>query len=226
MLVVVGLGNPGDAYADHRHNIGFRVVDAFAHGLEAPPWRGQFSGLITRHRNDKLDVMLAKPQTYMNRSGDCVAPLLHYYRVQSTDLVVVHDELDLPFGTVRVKVGGGHAGHNGLRSIMQHLGDAPFVRLRIGIGKPALHFDSTADFVLSSFNSEERAQLDDLLKRSVSALRTVIRWGPSEAMNRINVRHRPPKPPKLPKNQAQDAAAASPIVIEVDEPTDGEKNSV
>lgn len=197
MLVVVGLGNPGSQYANNRHNIGFNVVQALADKLQAPPFRSKFNGRISRIQDDKLDLMLVQPMTYMNRSGDCIAPLLHFYRIEPADMLVIHDELDLPFSALRIKQGGGHAGHNGLRSIMQQLGDESFLRMRVGIGKPhPLFGGQTADFVLSDFNTEQREQLPDLIDRAVSAVRIVMRFGAQEAMNRLNVRPRKPKGPK------------------------------
>lgn len=197
MLVVVGLGNPGSQYANNRHNIGFNVVQALADKLQAPPFRSKFNGRISRIQDARLDLMLVQPMTYMNRSGDCIAPLLHFYRIEPADMLVIHDELDLPFSALRIKQGGGHAGHNGLRSIMQHLGDDPFLRLRVGIGKPPpLFAGQTADFVLSDFNAEQREQLPELIDRAVSAVRIVMRFGAQEAMNRLNVRPRKPKGPK------------------------------
>ncbi|MDX8396561.1 MAG: aminoacyl-tRNA hydrolase [Mariprofundaceae bacterium] len=137
MKLLVGLGNPGDKYRDTRHNIGFRFVDKLANseGLRfsaAPRFRAE--SCSWESNNGK--VILIKPQTFMNDSGESIGPLMRYYQVESHDIVVIYDDLDLPVGKVRIKKGGGHGGHNGLRSLNQHLPDANYIRIKIGIGRP------------------------------------------------------------------------------------------
>lgn len=203
MFVIAGLGNPEARYARNRHNIGFDVVQAFAEKVGADAWRSKFQGEIARCQASNLDVLLVRPMTYMNRSGECLQSVLSFFRVPVSDLIVVHDELDLPFGTLRLKVGGGHAGHNGLRSILQHLGQPDFVRLRVGIGKPPQPFTGEmADYVLSDFNAEQREALPDVVERAVKALRMVLRRGLDEATKAVNTRPKAPKPPKPPKEGA------------------------
>ncbi len=180
MVLVVGLGNPGKSYESHRHNVGFMAVDALRDSLGAPDYRDKFSAELSK--GDAVAIL--KPLTYMNRSGDSVQPCAAFLKVEPASVVVVHDELDLPYGDVRLKVGGGHAGHNGLRSIIQRLGTPDFVRVRIGIGRPPPGFPGqVADFVLSPFNASERAELPDVVARAVTAIRDVVERGIDAAMN-------------------------------------------
>jgi PTH1 family peptidyl-tRNA hydrolase len=197
MLVIAGLGNPGPRYAHNRHNVGFKVLADLAKAVEAPPWRDKFQGEIARSSLSDTDVLLVRPQTWMNESGRCVQAVMTFFRVPPKDLIVVHDELDLPFGTLRIKVGGGHAGHNGLRSIVDCLGSAEFVRLRVGIGRPPPDFrGEVADYVLSDFSSAERDALPEILSKAVKALRDIARRGVAAASNTLNARPKPPKPSK------------------------------
>jgi peptidyl-tRNA hydrolase, PTH1 family len=161
MKLIVGLGNPGASYQGHRHNIGFMALDRFAadHGFE--PWRKKFQGQASQGSIDGEKVLLLKPETYMNESGRAVGDALRFLKLGLGDLVVLHDELDLAPGKVRVKNGGGNAGHNGLKSISQHLGN-DYVRVRLGIGHPG-HKDLVSGYVLHDFSKAERVWLDPLL---------------------------------------------------------------
>ncbi len=159
MKLIVGLGNPGDQYARTRHNIGFRVLDSL--GLD---FHKGFQGLVSKSG----DLIYLKPQTFMNRSGDSVLAALSFHKIKPEDLIVIHDELDLPFGTVRLKKSGGHAGHNGLRDIIRVIGP-DFTRIRMGIGKPE-HKTQVADYVLSPFSSPEESQLPDLIEKACNCL--------------------------------------------------------
>ena len=182
MHLVVGLGNPGPKYSGHRHNIGFMVADRLAaiHGLSS--WRDKFKGAVTKGGMRGGDTVLRKPGAYMNLSGESVGPAAKFFKIPSDHVVVLHDELDLPFGTVRIKVGGGTAGHNGLKSIVSH-GDGPgFVRVRIGIGRPS--GQPVERWVLSDFSSDERTQLDSVLESASAALEDILEHGPQLAMNR------------------------------------------
>jgi peptidyl-tRNA hydrolase, PTH1 family len=178
VFLVVGLGNPGREHEGNRHNVGFMVVDAMRAAEGWPEWREKFRGLLTRGElrgeTSRCDASLIKPQTYMNLSGESVQPAAAFLKVAPARVVVVQDELDLPWKEVRVKVGGGHAGHNGLRSIIQCLGTPDFVRVRVGIGKPPAGFrGGGADWVLSGFDPVERAELPDVLRVAESAVRRV-----------------------------------------------------
>jgi PTH1 family peptidyl-tRNA hydrolase len=184
--LVVGLGNPGPDYAPTRHNIGFRVVDLLA----ARAGGGRFS----KHRSnaDVLEgrlagrrVVLAKPRTYMNVSGGPVAGLVKYFSVEPAELVVVHDELDLGFGVIRLKLGGGEGGHNGLRSISQSLGTKDYLRVRFGIGRPPGRQDP-ADFVLKRFSAAEAKELDLAVDLAADAVEALLSDGLEPAQNRFH----------------------------------------
>ncbi|HEY4117012.1 MAG TPA: aminoacyl-tRNA hydrolase [Byssovorax sp.] len=197
MLLFVGLGNPGKEYAGHRHNIGFMAIDAIAAKIGADAFREKFGGRFARGELAGEPVVLLEPDTYMNESGRCVQPAAAFFKIDVRDVVVVHDELDVPFGELRLKVGGGHAGHNGVRSIIECLGTPEFARVRVGIGRPpATLRGDTASFVLANFTSDERAALPDVVTRCTRALTDVARSGFASAMNRHNQKPKPPKPPK------------------------------
>jgi PTH1 family peptidyl-tRNA hydrolase len=159
-MILVGLGNPGAEYAKNRHNAGFMAVDAIADAQNFPAWRKKFSGVIT----EKSGVVLVKPQGYMNLSGQCVGEVVRFYKMELGRLVVFHDELDLPCGTVRIKQGGGSAGHNGLKSITAHLDSPDYWRVRLGIGHPG-HRDQVSDYVLHDFSKPERTMMEEICQR-------------------------------------------------------------
>ncbi|MEQ5793343.1 aminoacyl-tRNA hydrolase [Paracoccus sp. NFXS7] len=162
MKLIVGLGNPGAKYAANRHNIGFLALDRIAADHDFTPWRARFQGMAADGRLGETRVTLLKPQTFMNLSGQSVGEAARYLKLTPADVIVLHDELDLAPGKCRVKQGGGHAGHNGLRSIHQHIG-AEYGRVRLGIGHPG-HKDKVASYVLSDFAKAEQDWLDDLLR--------------------------------------------------------------
>jgi PTH1 family peptidyl-tRNA hydrolase len=204
MHLLVGLGNPGAKYERTRHNIGFMAVDDLgrrgpAGGGSPSDWREKFRGLWLKTSAAGREVVLLKPQTFMNLSGECVQPAAAFFKVTPERVVVLHDELDLPFGEVRVKVGGGHAGHNGLRSLIERLGTPDFVRVRIGIGRPPAGFrGQVADYVLSPFEAVESATLPSLIERAAEAAEKVLALGATAAMNATNGGNTPTKPPKPP----------------------------
>ena len=183
--LVVGLGNPGPDYAHTRHNVGFRVVDSLA---------ARAGGRFSRHRSgaDVLEgrlagqrVVLAKPRSYMNVSGTPVVNVLKYFSVPPSELIVVHDDLDLPFGTVRLKRGGGEGGHNGLRSISTSLGTKDYLRARFGIGRPPGRMDP-ADYVLRGFSAAERRELDLAVELAADAVEALITEGLEPTQNRFH----------------------------------------
>ena len=185
-LLVAGLGNPGREYADTRHNVGFMVADERArrHGGS---WRAKFSGDLAEVRLDILRLAVLKPQTYMNESGRSVGAAARFFKVEPEALLVVHDEVDLEPGRLQARLGGGLAGHNGLRSVAQHLGTSEFARLRIGVGRPERGDPRpVADFVLSPFPPE--VDVEGLVARAADAVETVAREGVEEAQNRFNER--------------------------------------
>lgn len=182
MYLVVGLGNPGPKYASHRHNVGFMVVDLLARRWGASAFREKFRGEFVKAACGGTDVVLLKPMTFMNLSGESVRPAMDFFKVPLERVLVVHDELDLPFGTCRIKVGGGAAGHNGLKSVTRHAGGNGYLRLRVGIDRP--RGQRPEGYVLSDFSAAERAELPDLLDRTASMVESVVADGPAKAMNR------------------------------------------
>ncbi|HVF73762.1 MAG TPA: aminoacyl-tRNA hydrolase [Acidimicrobiales bacterium] len=188
-LLVVGLGNPGAQYARTRHNVGAEVVERLAARYGERLKMGKERSLVCEARVDagRYRVALALPQTYMNDSGLAVAPLVRRFGVEDLHrLVVVHDELDLPVGRMKVKVGGGLAGHNGLRSIKAHLKSDDFVRIRIGVGKPPGGKEQGANHVLKPPGKAERTELDVVVEEAADAVEAILRDGAAAAMNRFN----------------------------------------
>lgn len=188
--LVVGLGNPGREYAGHRHNVGFMVVDRLAGAVGVALGQSRFQGRFGQGDIGKTRLLLLEPQTYMNVSGEAVSAAARFYKVEPNDLLVVHDELDLPFGRLQLKKGGGTGGHNGLESIVEQLGTPDFARLRFGIGKPAgpNAKERVVGHVLHDFSAEEREPLGPLLERAVDMARAWVSLGLAEAMNRHNRR--------------------------------------
>ena len=182
--LIVGLGNPGSKYLWTRHNAGFMVLDELSRRAGLPIARKTFSALYGEGNYWGERLLLLKPQTYMNLSGRSVNPALHFHRLSLQDLIVIHDDLDIPFGRVKLKEGGGHAGHNGLRSLMQELGGGQFTRIRIGVGRP-LHGDA-ADYVLSPFSRDEQALLPRILEGVVDFLELLLAEGLPKAMSLCN----------------------------------------
>lgn len=179
--LVVGLGNPGPSYAGHRHSVGFQVVDLLA-GHMGGRFKVKSRAQVLEGRLAGRRTVLAKPTTYMNLSGAAVAGLRRYYGVPTEHIVVVHDELDLPFGTVRLKLGGGDNGHNGLRSITAALGTRDYLRVRFGIGRPPGRQDA-ADFVLHDFTTAERRDLAVLVDRAADAVEALLTTGLESSQN-------------------------------------------
>lgn len=187
MLLIVGLGNPGKQYAGTRHNIGFQVVEALAERLGPVTWRDKFSARVADVTLPGSRGLLVMPQTFMNRSGDSVRPAAAFFHLEPSRILVIHDELDISFGDVRVKVGGGEAGHNGLKSISQQLGDKNYLRLRVGIGRPPADFrGDVADFVLQAFAPNEQVQVPTVTDRAAAAVLHIAERGVESAMNETN----------------------------------------
>ncbi len=186
MKIIIGLGNPGRKYARTRHNAGFMAVDELARSLHIDVAQEKYHALIGRARIDSEEAVLVKPQTYMNESGRAAGSIVRDTYAAFSDIIVVHDELDLALGSVRVKVAGGHGGHNGLRSIIEHLGSSEFIRVRIGIGRPP--DADAADYVLRPFLAEELRVVPDIMARAAEAVKAIVREGPLRAMNAFNQR--------------------------------------
>jgi PTH1 family peptidyl-tRNA hydrolase len=183
--LIVGLGNPGPEYARNRHNLGFLVADVLAERAGARFKRDRSRAQLATGRLTGTPLVLAKPMTFMNASGRPVAALRAFYKVPGDRIVVIHDELDIPFGDIRLKLGGGDNGHNGLRSVTAALGSREYYRVRIGIGRPPGRMDP-ADFVLHDFSVAERKQLPLVLERSADAVETLLRAGLAAAQNEFN----------------------------------------
>ena len=186
MRLVVGLGNPGRRYVQTRHNVGFMVVDNLAKRWTIPADGKQLGALVGGGRVADCKTMLVRPQSFMNRSGQPVRSLMGYFKVGPSDIIVVHDDLDLPFGRVQLKRGGGHGGHNGLRDLNKHVGN-DYVRVRIGIGRPPEGWE-TADYVLGKWNPAEKSEIENILDRGADVVEGVLRDGIEAAMNVFNVR--------------------------------------
>ncbi len=183
--LLIGLGNPGREYARSRHNVGFMLIDRLALRLDAGGMRLQSNALIstTSHLDSRL--LLAKPQTYMNLSGQAIQGLAGFYKVALEYLLVAHDDLDLPFGTIRLRPGGGPGGQKGVASTIEHLGSRDFARLRIGIGRPPGRQDP-ADYVLQEFRPRQREHLSAILERAADAALVFVTDGLQAAMNKFN----------------------------------------
>jgi len=183
--LIVGLGNPGREYERTRHNIGFFVVQHLAQEAGVTLRRRVCDSLVGELTLNNERIALAKPQTYMNRSGVAVTALLKEFRSSTDDLVVVYDELDLPFGRIRIRPNGSAAGHRGVLSVRESLAGAPFYRVRVGIGRPPAGIDP-ADFVLEDFSAEESVKLDEVVSRAAKASITVLQEGAHRAMELYN----------------------------------------
>jgi len=174
MYLIAGLGNPGDKYKQTRHNIGFLVIDEITKNLSYTNITNQNFQSITKKN---LSTIYAKPQTFMNLSGESILNIVEYYNIPNENIIIVHDDLDLPFGTVKFKIGGGHGGHNGLRSIDSHIGK-DYIRVRVGIGKPEQKND-VANYVLSNFSKEEFKDLEEIIAHIIKAIE-VLKTSPIE----------------------------------------------
>ncbi|MFL7810093.1 MAG: aminoacyl-tRNA hydrolase [Anaerolineae bacterium] len=184
-MLIVGLGNPGREYAGNRHNVGFDCVDLLAekHGIALS--KSQHKARLGTGQVAGRRAILAEPQTYVNSSGEAVGAVARYYKVAPEDVLVIYDDLDLPQGTIRLRPGGSSGGHNGIKSIIEHLGTQAFPRVRIGIGRPPGRMEPK-DYVLQDFSAAEREGMVEVYDRVVDAVETFIHEGIREAMNRYN----------------------------------------
>lgn len=199
MKLIVGLGNPGEKYEKTRHNLGFTVVDSFLRNIESSKnskWEenSKFKSEIEMSEINGEKIILAKPLTYMNNSGMAVKIISDFYKISPVDIYVVHDELDLPLGAMKIRLGGAGAGHHGVESIIEALGDDKFYRFRLGIGyaknkqEIAKHKVKADEFVLDKFSSHESGTLKHLIKRGADALEVALEKGMETAMNRFNTK--------------------------------------
>ena len=185
--LVIGLGNPGEAYAKTRHNVGFMVVDEVSHAFSIALEKHKFDTRFGIGRIDNVKVILAKPMAFMNRSGPPVQKITKYYKILCENMLVVHDDIDLAFGRLKIKEKGGDGGHKGVRSIIDAFGGGDFTRLRIGVGRPEARVNA-ADYVLGKFILEEKKILNQILKTARDAVVTILCNGTKEGMNRFNNR--------------------------------------
>ena len=185
--VIAGLGNPGDKYRETRHNVGFFVIDALSSEYAIPFDRKKFDAFYGRGSVRGAEVILVKPQSYMNRSGIPICRFIDYFDMSHRNMLVIHDDIDLVYGRIKIKAKGGHGGHNGVRSIIGTLGDDNFTRLRVGIGRSENESNVTGH-VLGRFRSDERKLLEQIVTRSRDAAVTILCEGTKEGMNRFNER--------------------------------------
>ncbi|MCX5850013.1 MAG: aminoacyl-tRNA hydrolase [Deltaproteobacteria bacterium] len=188
MYLILGLGNPGSRYQYTRHNIGFMVLEKIATQWEVDLKQKSFEALWNRGKISGINVLLAIPQTYMNLSGNAARKLLAYFKMDISNLIVIHDDLDLPFGKLRLKTGGGDAGHKGLKSITTCLGSGDFMRVRMGIGKPSDR-SRVEDYVLKQFGSEESAMLQQIIQFAAEATTDIVMSGMQQAMAKYHTKN-------------------------------------
>lgn len=198
-ILIVGLGNPGAEYEMNRHNIGFMAVDAIANEFGIGPFRRKFKGLMVEGKIDGRRVILLKPETFMNLSGQSVSELASYYKITPDRMIVLHDELDLPPGKLRTKTGGGHAGHNGLKSLDQHLGSTDYRRVRLGIGHPGDR-DLVSGYVLNDFPKADRDWLSDQMRAVAKHFKLLLDG--SDELFMTKVAGDMPQPEKKTKKEA------------------------
>ncbi|AHD01998.1 aminoacyl-tRNA hydrolase [Leisingera methylohalidivorans] len=209
MKLFVGLGNPGPKYERNRHNIGFMALDRIAADHGFSPWKAKFQAMICEGSLGGEKVLLLKPQTFMNLSGQSVGEAMRFYKLTPADVVVLHDELDLAPGKARIKQGGGHAGHNGLRSIHSHIG-ADYARVRLGIGHPG-HKDAVAGYVLRDFPKADEGWLDDVMRGISDGAAELAKGDGGKFMNAVALRVAPPRSSAAkPKAEAKKPAKDEP----------------
>lgn len=187
--LVIGLGNPGDKYQDNRHNVGFQFLDSLLSDLENTEsfkFEKKFNAEVAKGSIGSDKLLLVKPQTYMNESGTSARQIVSFYKVDTANVIVVFDDLDLPFGKSRLRQGGGAGGHNGIKSLISHLGSANFNRLKIGIGRPEKTKQDVSSWVLGNFSKEENKVLENVLSQNKEALEVLIKSGLKEAQNKFN----------------------------------------
>lgn len=191
MRLIVGLGNPGDTYAGNRHNIGYMAVDRIASDHGFSPWKSKYQGRISDGRLGPEKVVLLKPETFMNRSGQSVGEAMRFYKLDPADVIVLHDEIDLSPAKVRFKQGGGHAGHNGLRSVHGHIGEG-YARVRLGVGHPG-HKDAVPGYVLRDFAKADQDWLDAVLRGVSDGAEALAALDGGKFLNAVSLKVAPPR---------------------------------
>ena len=195
MKMIAGLGNPGAEYAQTKHNVGFMLLDTLAKHLEAPEWKTKRDALVTETRIGAEKALLVKPLTYMNDSGRAIGPLLTWYKLRPEDLIVAHDDMDIPVGMIRIRKKGSAGGHNGMKSVLYHMQDENFPRVRIGIGRPPVGW-TVIKHVLTPFSPDDRILIDEVIDRLVPAVECIVQDGVDLAMNRFNPVRQKKTPPE------------------------------
>lgn len=186
--LVIGLGNPGEEYKNHRHNIGFIIIDKLAQNLSLKFDNNKKKSLFTRAKLNNTDFILLKPQTFMNLSGESAIYISKFFNIKPEDIIVIYDDMDIPFGTFKIKKGGSSGGHNGIKSLITQLQTDDFIRLRVGIGRPSFG-KKVNDYVLSSFSKSERENIDnDLGENVIEAIKTILFESYTIAQNKYNKR--------------------------------------
>ena len=184
-FLIIGLGNPGREYRDNRHNFGFMLIDRLIVRLNARGMKLQSKAIITDAVYNDHKLILAKPQTYMNLSGQSAQGLIHFYKLELSNVIIAHDDLDLPFGTIRLRPGGGPGGQKGVASTIEHIGTQDIPRLRMGIGRPPGRMDAAA-YVLQDFSKDEMKEISSILDRAADAVLSFATDGLDKAMNKYN----------------------------------------
>ena len=195
MKIFVGLGNPTLEYAKTKHNVGFMLADRLAKEISTEIWREKFNALVNETFFDGEKILIVKPQTFMNLSGESVAPLVNFYKIDAKNLIVAHDDMDLPLGMIRLRPKGSGGGHHGIESIIQHLGTQNFPRIRIGVGRPPANW-TVNHHVLSPFSADDAEKISKTLDELVPAALCIFKEGINNAMNKFN--------PKKQKNPAHE----------------------
>jgi peptidyl-tRNA hydrolase, PTH1 family len=185
MKLIIGLGNPGKQYEETRHNVGFKVIDDLSSELQIPLDKSKYNGVYGVGHSAGEKIILVKPLTYMNLSGECVRPLMDFYDIDVEDIIVIYDDLDIPVGKIRIRTKGSAGGHNGIKSMIQHLGTQEFKRIRIGVDRPNNGMKIT-DYVLGLFNPEEKAGIDQSIKQSTKACEKWLTTEFLQVMNEFN----------------------------------------
>lgn len=219
MKLFVGLGNPGPKYASNRHNVGFMALDRIAEDHGFGPWRAKYQGQLGEGSLGGEKVILLKPETFMNNSGQSVGETMRFYKLAPSDIIVFHDEIDLAPGKLRVKQGGGHAGHNGLRSLHSHISDA-YHRVRIGVGHPG-HKDAVPHFVLKDFSKADQEWLLPMLDGIADGATDLAKGDAGRFQNAVALRIKPPRKKSEADDKSAKSGTKSPAAAPAEPPTDG-----
>jgi len=202
MYLIAGLGNPGPEYENTRHNVGFAAARKLFESYRFPAERARFQAQFSKGRIGSEDVILVRPMTYMNNSGTAVRALMDYFKISPDHVIVIYDDVDLPFGHLRIRENGSAGGHNGMKSIVQHLGTQDFPRVRIGVGAKPAGWD-LADYVLSHFTAEEKGEIEKTVEKAAGACADIVEKGLASAMNQYNTKREKPVKEKPKKEETK-----------------------